>query len=261
MSIAGVSTHPRVSLNSICSMTQSFDEDLALWEDLGIDHVGLISPKFDAFGWDAGRQVVLDRGLRVSSMSCYKHEIADSLEFTAAVDSNVLYFVPGSGGSLLWEEAAEKFCEDMAPYVTRADELGVKLALEPTNPLRTDVSFVHTVRDAVHLARMAGMSVVVDFYSSWYERDLERVVQENMDLVSLVQIGDYELGTFDIPNRSAIGDGDIPVERLMGLVLDAGYEGAFDLEILGPRIEAEGYRAPITRSMERASEMLDRLNA
>jgi hypothetical protein len=35
-----MSPHPRVSLNSICSMQQSFDEDLALWADLGIDHVG-----------------------------------------------------------------------------------------------------------------------------------------------------------------------------------------------------------------------------
>jgi sugar phosphate isomerase/epimerase len=261
MSVARTSVHPRVSLNSICSMTQSFDEDLALWEALGVDHVGLISPKFYEIGWDAGRQAVLERGLRISSMSCYKHEIAESLEFTAGVDATVLYFVPGSGGSLLWEEAAEEFCAEVAPHVKRAEELGVKLAVEPTNPLRTDVSFVHTVRDALHLARMAGMSVVVDFYSSWYERDLERTVRENIDLVSLVQIDDYKLGTFDIPNRCAIGDGDIPVERLMGMILDAGYECAFDLEILGPQIEAEGYRAPIVRSLERASAMLDRLDA
>ena len=83
----------------------------------------------------------------------------------------------------------------------------------------------------------------------------------NIDLVTLVQIGDYKLGTFDIPNRCAIGDGDIPVERLMATVLDAGYEGPFDLEILGPRIEEEGYRAPIVRSVERATEILERLGA
>ena len=173
----------------------------------------------------------------------------------------MLYIVSGGAGSLPWEEAAENFCKDMAPGVARAHELGVRLAVEPTNPLRTDVSFVHTVRDAVDLARMAGMGVVVDFYSSWYERGLEEVVRENIDVVSLVQIDDYKLGTFDIPNRCAIGDGDIPVERLMGMLLDAGYEGAFDLEILGPQIEAEGYRSPIARSLERASEMLDRLGA
>ncbi|HXY93608.1 MAG TPA: sugar phosphate isomerase/epimerase family protein [Acidimicrobiia bacterium] len=253
--------HPRVSLNSICSMNQSFDDDLALWAALGVDHVGLITPKLDGIGWENARRAVLDRQLRVSSVSCYKHEIERSVEFTATVGTNLLYFVPGTGGSMLWEEAAEQFCEDMAPHVARAEELGVTLALEPTNPLRTDVSFVHTFRDAADLARMAGMSVVIDFYSSWYERALEENVRKNIDIVALVQIGDYELGTFDIPNRCAVGDGDIPVERLMAMVLDAGYQGAFDLEILGPVIEAEGYRAPIARSLERASEMLDRLGA
>ena len=123
------------------------------------------------------------------------------------------------------------------------------------------MSFVHTVRDAIALARMTGIDYVIDFYSSWYERDLDRLVRESVDLLALVQIDDYKLGTFDTPNRCAIGDGDVPVERLLAMLLDAGYEGAFDLEILGPQIEEEGYRAPIARSLERASEMLDRLGA
>jgi sugar phosphate isomerase/epimerase len=153
------------------------------------------------------------------------------------------------------------FCEAVAPVAARAQEFGVRLAVEPTNPLRTDVSFVHCVGDAIDLARMAGIGVVVDFYSAWYERHLDRLLRDNMDLVALVQIGDYKLGTFDMPHRCAIGDGDIPVERLLRLVVEAGYKGRFDLEILGPTIEREGYRAPIVRSVERASEMLDRMGA
>jgi sugar phosphate isomerase/epimerase len=242
-------------------MNQSLGADLALWAELGIDNVGLISPKLEAAGWEVGRQAVIDAGLKVSSMSCYREGIAKSLEFTAAIGAGVLYVPTGCAGAVPWEEAAKRYCEDMAPLVARAKAVGVRLATEPTNPLRSDVSFVHTVRDAVDLARMADVGIVVDFYSAWYERGLEQVVRRNIDLVVLVQICDYKLGTFDMPNRCAIGDGDIPVERLMRMVLDAGYEGPFDLEILGPTIEAEGYRAPIARSIERASEMLERLSA
>jgi len=256
-----MSPHPRISVNSISSLNQSLDEDLALWADLGVDHVGLISPKLDAGGWDAGQQAVLDARLRVASMSCYPDQIAQSLEFTAAVHSKVLYIVSGGAGTVPWEEAADKYSKDMAPMVARGKELDVRLAVEPTNPLRCDVSFVYTVRDAIDLARMAGIGVCVDFYSAWYERGLEELVRKNIDLVALVQICDYKIGTFDTPNRRAIGDGDIPVERLMRMMLDAGYEGAFELEILGPQIEAEGYRAAIARSVERASEILDHLGA
>jgi len=254
-----MSLHPRVSVNSICSMRQTLEEDIALWADLGIDQVGLISPKLDASGWDAGRQAVTEAGLRVTSMSCYKDGIAASIEFAAAVGSDVLYIVTGTAGSARWEEAAERFCEDLAPLVARGKEVGVRLAVEPTNPLRTDVSFVHSVRDAIDLARMADMGVVIDFYSAWYERGLAELVHKHIDTVPLVQICDYKLGTFDMPNRCALGDGDIPLERLFRLLVDAGYAGPFDLEILGPRIEEEGYRAPIARSVERAGEILTRL--
>ncbi|MGH8995149.1 MAG: sugar phosphate isomerase/epimerase family protein, partial [Acidimicrobiales bacterium] len=243
--------HPRLSVNAICSMNQSLEDDLALWATLGIDNVGLISPKLEVAGWEASREAVLDAGLRVSSMSCYRDGIADSLEFAASIGTPVLYIVAGTAGSTPWEEAATKFCEELAPFVTRAKEVGVVLSVEPTNPLRTDVSFVHCVRDAVDLARMADMGVTVDFYSCWYERGIDELIRKHIDLVALVQISDYKLGTFDMPNRCAVGDGEVPVERLMGTVLDAGYRGPFDLEILGPRIEEEGYRAPIARSIER----------
>lgn len=242
-------------------MNQALEEDLALWADLGVTNVGLISPKLAAAGWEESRRAVLDAGLQVSSMSCYRDGIAESLDFAAVIGTPVLYIVAGSAGSVPWEEAAEAFRREMAPLVARAKELGVILSLEPTNPLRTDVSFVHCVRDAVDLAHMADMGVTVDFYSCWYERGIDELIRKHIDVVALVQISDYKLGTFDMPNRCAIGDGDVPVERLMTTVLEAGYEGPFDLEILGPRIEDEGYRDPIARSIERAGAMLDRLGA
>ncbi|TML64578.1 MAG: hypothetical protein E6G14_17145, partial [Actinobacteria bacterium] len=64
--------HPRVAVNSISSLNQSLAADLALWNDLGIESVGIITPKLDDAGWDVGREAILDSGLRVSSTSCYE---------------------------------------------------------------------------------------------------------------------------------------------------------------------------------------------
>ncbi len=253
--------HPRVSLNSISTWNQTLEDDIALWAGMGVTKVGLLSPKFYTPGWDAGRKAVQDAGLQVSNMTCYVSEIPEALEFCAAVGCNLVYTVSGRIGSLPWDAASEKFCEDIAPHVARARQLGVKIALEATNPLRCDESFVFTVRDSVDLARMAGISVVFDFFSAWYERDVEKLVRDNMDIIALVQFCDYKIGTHCTGIRCAVGDGDIPNEQLMALTLEAGYQGDFDLELLGPQLEAEGYRDPIVRSIERASEMLVRLGA
>jgi len=45
------------------------------------------------------------------------------------------------------------------------------------------------------------------------------------------------------------------------MVLEAGFEGMFDLELMGPRIEAEGYASVVRRAVDRSSELLERLGA
>jgi sugar phosphate isomerase/epimerase len=253
--------HPRISVNSLSSLFQSLDDDIAMWRRLGVDHVGLISPKLEAVGWDKARALVIEAGLRVSNLSVEERVVDESLRFAASVGAGAVYITSGGAGARAWDEAAAAFCARMAPHAALADQLGVRLAVEPTIPLRADLSFVFCMRDGVDLARAAGIGAVLDLYSCWHERRLERLVRENLDLLALVQICDFALQTYDTPNRSVIGDGNIPLARLIAMLLDAGYEGVFDLEILGPRIEQEGYASAIARSVERASEILDRLGA
>ena len=49
--------------------------------------------------------------------------------------------------------------------------------------------------------------------------------------------------------------------RILGQVLAAGYAGAFDLEIIGPRIEQEGYESAVHRSVDNVAAILDELEA
>ena len=37
--------HPRLSIDAMCTFKWSFDQDLALWTDLGIRHAGLLGNK------------------------------------------------------------------------------------------------------------------------------------------------------------------------------------------------------------------------
>ena len=273
-----MSGHPRLSINSISSYRQSLRDDIALWHELGIGHVGLILPKIEEVGWATARDLVTGAGLRVSTIfgPSYRPLDADpalgwreadqagtarTLAFAAEIGAGSVYVCSGSAASLAWEDAADAFCDFIAPCAAVAKEVGVPLLLEPTNPLRADVSFVHWQRDAMDIARRAGIAVMVDLQSCWFERGLAELVRKNVDLVGVVQISDYVIGTTQAGDRAVPGDGDIPLERLLAVLLDAGYEGAFDLEIMGPRIESEGYRSAVRRGVERVSELLDRLGA
>jgi sugar phosphate isomerase/epimerase len=254
-----VPVHRRLSVNEECAGAIPIPEEVGFWHELGVDNIGVISPKLEGIGWDPA--VLTDAGIRVDNIGTEHRVLDESLVFAADVGADSVWFTTGSIGSRTWEEAADDFCELIAPAVARAQELGVAIAVEPTNPLRADISFVFTLRDSLVLARAAGIDVVLELACCWYERGFEQLVRDNVDRLALVQISDYQLGTLDTPNRAVIGDGDIPLGRLVGALLDAGYDGSFDLEILGPRIEAEGYLSATRRSLERATELLDALGA
>ena len=253
--------HPRISVNSLSSLFQSFGDDLAMWRELGAERVGLISPKLEAEGWDAARRAVERSGLQVTNISTERHVLEESLRMAADLGAPAVYICSGGDPTLSWDEAAEAFGKDIAPMADLARQLGVHLGVEPTNPLRSDLSFVFCLRDALALAHQAGIEVVLDFYSCWYERGLAEMVRSDLGSIALVQVCDFKLGTFNTPNRAVVGDGDIPVEQLLQTMLEAGYQGPFDLEILGPQIDAEGYPSAIRRSTDRLGQMLDRLGA
>jgi sugar phosphate isomerase/epimerase len=270
--------HPRLSVNSVSSVRQSLLDDIEMWRELGIDHVALILPKIDQAGWEEARTMVTKAGLRVSTIfgPTYRPLDADRAEgsfdddqrrtvevidFAASVGAASVYVCSGAASTLSFDEGTAVFADLVAPAVARSAEVGVPLLLEPTNPLRIDISFVFWQRDAMDVARAAGTKVMLDLQSSWYERGLEQVVRRNIDLVGLTQISDFVIGTTQTGDRAVPGDGDIPLERLLAMVLDAGFEGSFDLEVMGPRVEKEGYRAAVKRSVERASELLDRVGA
>jgi sugar phosphate isomerase/epimerase len=264
--------HPRLSVDEVCAGPIPFVEEVEFWKELGVDNIGMISTKLEPIGWDT--ELIASSGLRVSNVLCEERVMVDALDFGKAAGADSVWLAhTGTIGTRLWEEAVDDFCRRIQPAVTRAGELGMPFAVQPTNSLRLDISFLFTLRDTLTVAQAAGMGVVLDLDCCWYEPNFEKLVRENIDMVTLVQIGDTQIGATPSadgpvignraisPNRSVIGDGDIPLERLLAMILDAGYAGMFDLELLGPKIEAEGYLSATRRSLERASEMLEQLGA
>lgn len=270
-----VPAHPRVSVSAISSYRQSLADDLALWARHGIHRVGVSVAKLDAGGWDEGVRrlraadvtvddligpgpFVLDRPDRWDAA---RERLVRAVDTAASLGAGCVVCTTGPAGALTWEEAADALEEAMAPAIDAALARGVDLALEHTNSLRSDVGFVHTLRDAVDLARRLGTGVCMEVNACWAERGLTDTVRDAVDELRLVQVSDHGVGTLTTPDRLVPGDGDIPLPRILGDVLAAGYAGAFDLEIVGPRIDAEGYDAAVPRAVDALSRILTDLGA
>lgn len=266
--------HPRLSINALSSAHWSFDQDLALWRELGVRHAGLLMAKL-APSPSACLGQLTDAGIQPSAFVCgpfaldeparwddARVEIALAIDLAARAGSGTVYLPPGRTTGAAWAEVLELFAEAIAPMVALARRRQVRLAIEPS--LRTDFSFVNTLRDALHVAGRTGVGIVVDFGNCWAERDVEKVVRASGATIALVQICDIVVGRPGAPGpggRVNPGDGDLPVARLLRACVEAGYAGPFDLEVLGPAVEREGYAAAVPRGCDQASIYLSSAGA
>ena len=103
------------------------------------------------------------------------------------------------------------------------------LTVEHTGALRVDLSFCTTFADGADLARATDIGLCMEVSSCFAERDLLTRIGAARDVLAHVQVSDFVVGSLCTPDRAVPGDGDIPLDRIIGEVLDAGYGGAYYL--------------------------------
>ena len=201
--------HPRLSVSEMCTYPLAFGDELALWDELGVRQVGLLTNKVDAFGRDAAIAALRERSMRATTVITSMFDLSDPTSWDAtraAVNDSIdlaaevggcTYFTPGRRDGRSFDELATSLAEAVAPCAKYAESRGVTLAIEPS--LRTDVSFVHTLRDGTDVAERAGIGVIADVGNCWMERDPEDAVRRAGERLAVFQISDAVFGTFERP--------------------------------------------------------------
>ncbi|WP_421864020.1 sugar phosphate isomerase/epimerase family protein [Parvibaculum sp.] len=262
--------HPRLVVNSASMITWPLEREIELHRELGVTRVALLSRKIDAAGEDEAERLVRAAGLEIDSLmvgplldlarpeqwaegrAALRRALARARRFgtTCAVITS------GPAVGLTWEDAADAFVAAVAPVVAEARDGGMTIAVEHTNGLRFDLGFLHNLRDAIDVARRAGVAVCVEVNNVWGERALRETIAAGVDAIRTVQVNDFVVPTTATPDRAVPGDGHIPLARIVAYLEEAGYRGPYELEIVGPRIEAEGYPGAVRRSLEYFDRLL-----
>ncbi len=264
--------HPRVSLSMVSHWNWPLERDLAFCERQGIRAIGVSLAKLEAEGgWRRHVAGIRERGLRVTNLigvdsfqladrttwPARRDVFRDALDAAATLGAEQLIFTSGPAGDLCWEEAADALADAVAPIAAGAAQRRLVLALEHTHSLRVDIGFVHALRDAIDLAGRLGIGVCMEINACWAERGLAQTIAAGNEVISIVQLSDFAIGTRCTPDRLVPGDGDIPLARIVKQLLAAGYGGVFDIEMVGPRIDAEGYESASRRALEHVSALLE----
>jgi sugar phosphate isomerase/epimerase len=269
--------HERVSVSSICFVGAPLSEVIAHWQVLQPRRVSLLNSEVQE-GAALLQPALAASGIQVETVTHTflpflpldsepsvlmdaRERLSRTIDAAAALGARSIYMLTGGHGALTWEQAAEVFAEAIAPCVAHAKAAGIALAIENASVLYADNHIAHTLHDTLTLAELAGIGVCIDLYGVWTEAALQAQIQRAVPRCVVVQWSDYVYGDRSLPCRAVPGDGAIPLRRVMQWLLEAGYKGAFDLELIGPRIDKEGRLDAVRRAADHTSEMLRSLGA
>jgi sugar phosphate isomerase/epimerase len=264
----------RFSVNQITTLGWSFERDVEAFAAAGAPAVGIAIRKLEACGVARALQLLRDAHLAVSCLtSSGPFPLGDEagerlalanvrrhLDAAAALGADCLMLLPGNAVSWAWEDAAARARPLIEALIPFAEAARVRIALEPTSQLRMDLAFLHSFDEALDLVDAIDspwVTAVLEINNAWIERRLYDNIGRRTRRIGVVQVNDFKVGTLRASERVVIGDGDIPLRRICSALAAAGYDGWYDIELLGPAIEAEGYESVVPRAIARFRELWD----
>jgi sugar phosphate isomerase/epimerase len=241
-----------VSVSQITTLNWPFERDVEAIAAAGAPGIGIAIRKLEAIGLERAVALVRGAGLAVSCLTSSglfplgdeageREALARTrrhLEAAAALGADALMVLPGANPALSWEEAAARATPLFAALLPDAERLGVRLAIEPTSQLAwTSRSCTRSTRRSTSPTRIDSpwLTVDLELNNAWIERRLYENIRRRCRRIGVVQISDFRVGTLAASERVVIGDGDIPLRRLCAALADAGYDGWYDIELLGRR--------------------------
>lgn len=255
-----ISALPPFSVSQFTTWHQTFEEDLQLYQRLGIEGIEICERKLST---DIGRArdqlaMVRESPLRVTSVQPRVHalfrdfmcpELEDPAQrmvrFRATIDLIADAF-PGEDIPLVTitgappdanyrqgHRTARKLYPEVAAY---AADRGLRVMFEPLSPvLMNDDTFICTLDAARQLVADVGhprFGLMFDVWHLWREPDIVSRATALGDRLFGVHISDWPEGEPRCAgDRHTCGTGIIDLAGLFGAFEAAGYDGAYCLEI------------------------------
>ena len=242
----------------------SFEEDVRNYQKAGIHGIGVGYDKIRDMEIEDVEKILHDSGLQVSSLALtgfYTQDqkareelpfcIGDStkaIELAHRIKAGYLLIVSGpphmkNGGIQAAQELTRDSLKDLAPL---AEKLDVKLGLEILHPMYLDawsaISTIEQAMDIIEDVDSKNVGLSLDLYHTFWDPKLSEGIKRATGKIFGVHVNDWRFPTRDILlDRVLMGDGIIPIQKMIREIKETGYKGFFETEILSEELSKTDY--------------------
>jgi sugar phosphate isomerase/epimerase len=268
----------RLSLNQRTTASWSLPEAVQGCVAAGLGAIGVWREQLAEVGLDEGVRLVTESGLRVSSLcrggffttadpaevKAAEANNRAALEEAAALSAATLVLVPGGlpPGDKDLAAARDRAARAIERLVPHAHELGVRLGIEPMNPIyAADRGVISTLAQALDIAERfdpSEVGVVVDTFHLWWEPGIPDQIERAGKRIVSYQVCDWitPLPADTLLARGMMGDGHIDFPTFTRTVAAAGYTGDVEVEIFNADLWAQPPAEVVATMAERYLDLV-----
>jgi len=250
-----------LAMNETTTFRWSFEEDVEHYAAAGLKAIGIWRQKLSDCGAAKALDLLHRFGLKPAHLfwaggftggdgRSFRESLEDASEAVqtaAEFHCGVVTICSGPRAGHTHNHARRLLQSALVELAPQAGELGVTLAVEPMHPgCSDDWTFLTNLDETLRLIEAGGrpqVKMVLDTYHLGFENDLVARIPAIAPHVALVQLGDGRLPPQGEQNRCLLGRGIVPLKEIVAALAAAGYDGYYDVELLGEELESSDYDA------------------
>ncbi|HLA86135.1 MAG TPA: sugar phosphate isomerase/epimerase family protein [Thermoguttaceae bacterium] len=263
-----------LSINETTTYRWSFEEDVTEYRAAGVGAIGVWRRKLSDFGEAKGADLLEEAGLVASCLSwvggftgsdgrSYAESLLDAheaLKTAAEINAPTVIVYSGGRAGHTYNHAKRLIKGALAELVPQAAEAGITLAVEPMHPGCADGwTFLTSLDETLDLLDAIGddrVKFVFDAYHLGQRPDVLERIERIASRVALVQLGDAKKPPDGEQNRCQLGQGVVPLKQIVAALKAGGYDGYYDVELLGEDVESLDYRLLIDAAQRAYAELV-----
>ncbi len=265
---------PKLSMSEVTTYRWSLEEDVRRYVAAGYEAIGVWRQKLADFGEEEGVDLLAESGLQVTNLlwaggftgSDGRSQLeaiddaAHAIRLAGAMNAGCLVVYPGGRNNHTFRHAERLLRTAIDVLLGLAEDAEVTLAIEPMHPAcAAEWTFLTDLESTVALVESYStphLKLVFDAYHFGHDRAVLANLREIVPYTALVQLGDRRTAHGIDQDRCALGKGFVPLSEMMQCLLEAGYQGDFDIELAGQEIELSSYEHLLTVSKQAFDQLL-----
>lgn len=250
-----------LSVSETTTFRWSFEEDVREYKVEGIPAIGVWRQKLSDYGLTRAVRLLREHGLKVAHLFWaggftgsegrgYREAIEDAqeaLRAAAELGCPTLLIYSGTRAGHTFNHARRLVRDALRELLPLAEQFHVTLALEPMHPgCAAGWTFLTSLEETLELLTAINHSrvkMVLDTYHSGQDEGFTERIAEILKHVALVQLGDARHPPQGEQDRCRLGEGRVPLKEIVTALKAGGYDGYYDVELLGREIETADYHS------------------